>query len=49
MGVWRLNMGVTLDAIFFVDVTAFIFVVSSVCGLISGGCLFLLRTIDRML
>ena len=42
-------MGVTLDAAFFVDVTVFIAVASSVCGLISGGCLFLLRSLDKML
>ena len=43
------HMGLTLDGTFFVDVTVFIFIVSSVCGFISGGCLFLLRTLDKML
>jgi hypothetical protein len=42
-------MGLTLDGTFFVDVTVFIFFASSVCGFISGGCLFLLRTLDKML
>jgi len=42
-------MDVALNATFFVDVTVFVFFVSSFCCLISGGCLFLLRSIDRML
>jgi hypothetical protein len=43
------HRGMTLNATFFVDVTVFIFIVSSVCGFISGGCLFLLRALDKMI